>query len=217
MSPKWTSIENVNELYTHHYLDANFEGDLRKEILRRWNEQAAQGKGDPPDAALGQLHRKFFRMRENLRRESGEAARFELHAGFHSELLFGLGYEPKPEHVYLDLGPLPLLAQVRRADGKPYVWCIPDLNDAVAGRKIDAALGEPEAGLSGATTSPCERIDPLDAALHAVQLPAGAEHDPEQLALSLDELLTREVFGHKELLRFVLLCGQTEVVLDRTK
>ena len=58
-------IENVNEFYTTHYLEAIIGGDIGPH-LERWKQQAKEGEAKAPWRRLSQLQQSFFRNAERL-------------------------------------------------------------------------------------------------------------------------------------------------------
>ncbi len=71
-------IENVNEFYTHHYLAAILDGDIRPH-LERWRQEAREGGASPPWRRLARLQREFFRHQERLGRTRPGEARVTAH------------------------------------------------------------------------------------------------------------------------------------------
>lgn len=72
MALNLTGISNENEFYTHHYLSAILENDL-KDLFAKWSAQEEQSVvGDkpatwrPPYAKLGGLSKLYFVLRNNL-------------------------------------------------------------------------------------------------------------------------------------------------------
>ncbi|MBA2660680.1 MAG: hypothetical protein H0U74_00170, partial [Bradymonadaceae bacterium] len=178
MSMQFTGIENVNEFYTTHYLAAILEGDLKGTVFKEWSEQGDERK---PHEKLRALATDFFKFKAQLDDEENLDRRLTLHREFASKFLYALGYEPGLRHHDLAHGTVPVIAEVRRSDGAPVLWCI---------QAVDAAAGEQE--------------DPLN--LPLVEAP------------SIQELISAEIFARDEPPRFVLVFGESQVLLiDRTK
>jgi len=58
MSMDITGITNENEFYTHHYLSAILENDL-KEVFSRWKQQEAEEEIPQPHLKLGNLRKDY--------------------------------------------------------------------------------------------------------------------------------------------------------------
>lgn len=117
MSLDLTGIQNVGEFYSHHYLDALLESDL-KGLFAKWRE----GDEKTPDQRLGRCAREFFEAKGRALRERSLPERFAPSHAVHVSLLEALGYEYRFEARYLrDDVAVPVLGAVRR-DGRDYVW-----------------------------------------------------------------------------------------------
>jgi hypothetical protein len=116
-----TGITNENEFYTHHYLAAILEGDL-KPLFEAWARQER-----PPWEALLALTRPF----QAIDRESDPTERQALRQKWFANLLGVLGYELNPDVVELEDGTLLSLAgQITRANGQPELWILEALDGA---------------------------------------------------------------------------------------
>jgi hypothetical protein len=114
-----TGITNENEFYTHHYLAAILEGDLRP-LFEAWAKQER-----PPWDALRALARPF----QAIDRESDLAERQSLRQKWFADLLGVLGYQLNADVVELEDGTLLSLAgQITRANGQPELWILEALN-----------------------------------------------------------------------------------------
>jgi hypothetical protein len=184
-------IGNANEFYSAHYLEAVFSADLKK-VRERWKEEELA-----PDAALRALAKPARQLREM---EPGKSAPERL--ALQRQLLFqpllealGYDYEPQVEPVLIgDQSYLvPLLGQVKRANGEPLLWSLECFNPC---DEADAAL---ELGITGS------------------QIP-----DPS-LGLVLpgetwEKVITERVFGQDTPPRWVLAVSRDELLLiDRQK
>jgi len=88
--PLDTSITNVGEYFSSHYLDSTFARDV-KELVDQWNEQGSQSAPRKLQS-LGQL---YFRAKTDAIDIEDPAQRncsSELVRGWHSQLLDALGY-----------------------------------------------------------------------------------------------------------------------------
>jgi hypothetical protein len=114
-----TGIANENEFYTHHYLSAILENDL-KEVLQEWKRREQEESIRPPYAELRGLSRNFFEMRNGLGRERKPEGRLEMQRAFLQQLLPVLGYGFAPVLKELDNGAhVPLIGKVMRPNGAP--------------------------------------------------------------------------------------------------
>ena len=57
-----TGIGNVNEFYSHHYLAALLEGDL-KGLLSRWEQAEKEENRTPPHKALSRSSEEYFKAK----------------------------------------------------------------------------------------------------------------------------------------------------------
>jgi len=188
-----TGITNENEFYTHHYLSAILEKDL-KEIFSQWKQKEAEEEIPQPYIRLRGLRKDFFSKQSLLERERKIEERLNIQREFIVHLLSALGYEYHPQTVELDdNGSIPLAGGINRADGSPELWIIEAVN--VQG----------------------EDADPLELHFCAEQYPAYDEIE-KLLDLSMQEIITRQVFGRSEPPRWVILISSTQMILlDRTK
>lgn len=115
-----TGIQNVGEFYSHHYLDALLENDL-KGLFAKWQDA---GASDSPDQRLARLSSEFFKAKSLARPELSIQSRYEPSHKIHVDLLEALGYD-------YDFGlrfingkiAVPLLGTVVR-DGHEYIWLL---------------------------------------------------------------------------------------------
>lgn len=193
-----TGINNINEFYSQHYLSAILESDI-KDLLTRWQEL---DHTTAPPLRLRALAKTFFALREKAY-EGKESKYFEMRRDFFSRLLHELGYDPHTTMQKLDDRVfLPLLAQLNHADATPYLWCI-ESSSALEGMSRSFGLD----ALSVET-------DPLSQTLRRYPFPA--EYDdilPSYLDETLDDIITKRVFALDEPPRWILLLGDTQIVL----
>lgn len=188
-----TGIHNENEYYTHHYLSAILEGDL-KDVFEKWNERKnAQGL-EPPFTLLARLPREYAAVRARMAKTKGSGALLELQQHFLARLFEALGYECSASIRELDDGALiPILGEVQRSTGDPLLWIIETIASAD------------------------ETGDPLLARFDAVQF-GGTEASPHITDVDVGELITRRVFTREEPPRWLLVASMDAVLLiDRTK
>jgi hypothetical protein len=189
VSEQLVGILNENEFYAEHYLCALLTQDIQGR-LDTWRAAETPEQPSPPAAFRG-LSRAFFRTRERLANERSPEERVTVHAEQCSELLSALGYRVERTHRKVAGAAVPLLAEVRRLDGSPAVWCVP----------IPGSHGDEASFLS-------RRL-----------LPAQDPHDPEApLHTGTAEEIATAAFDSDEPPRFVLLVGEAEVaLLERAK
>jgi len=188
-----TGITNENEFYTHHYLSAILENDL-KDIFSQWKQKEDEEDIPQPHTKLRGLRKEFFAGLGLLERERNIEERLSLQREFASQLLMVLGYDYDPQTVALDDDSnIPLAGKINLPDGSPALWII-------------EAVIDPE-----------EDADPLKSHFLPEQYPA--DDETQKLTdLSLEEIITRQVFGKAEPPRWVILISFTQIVLlDRTK
>ncbi len=189
-----TGITNENEFYSRHYLTAILDNDL-KHLFRQWRRREEEEHRRPPPAALRTLSTGYFAMRTQLEKERRPHARLRAQRDFLARSLSVLGYEFSLQTRELDDGSLlPIIGEVVRPNGTPELWVLEGFDPGA------------------------EETDPLTLGIDACQyrndVPAGAGI-PEA---SLDEVVTRQVFGRAEPPRWVLLASDSQLLLlDRTK
>jgi hypothetical protein len=182
-----TGIDNRGEFYSHHYLDALLESDL-KPLWKRWAEAEQDSPGfRSPDKRLPGLGGSYFEARERASEPGATALeRLEAARPFHARWLEALGYARNTSTVALEDGSLLALVHEERRGGHPELWVL--------------ETGFPEAG-----------EDPLDQRLLPEQV---EDEDAGKLsALSLRELLDRELFRVAEPPTWVLVLSGSEVLL----
>lgn len=189
-----TGIANENEFYTHHYLSAILENDL-KEVFEKWRLREEEDGVRPPYASLRQLTREYFAMRSQLERERRPDERMTIQREFSDSLLPALGYEYHLQLNEVDLGlAVPVIGEVTKPNGAPELWIIEALD------------------------SPGEATDPLQLSFLDCQFPESSSPDPTLLELSLEEVISSKIFGASEPPRWVMIVSDSQIVLlDRGK
>ena len=194
-----TGINNVGEFYSHHYLDALLENDL-KSLFAHWRAEEADtapaaGMNYSPDRALNRCATPFFDAKRRALRERRPANRQRASHPIHVELLEALGYTYAPQSRYLaDGAALPLLGAVAR-DGHDYLWLA-------------------ETPFVDGDASPLEQM--VLAAQYADQ--AGKETEDRVIPAVPWEELVGEIFRVTNPPRWlILLAGRFIYLIDRTK
>lgn len=194
MSSQFIGIENINEFYGDHYLEAIAASDVNR-VAERW-KSAFPGEELPP-RRLGNLHREYFRRREEVAQERDLSRRIAAQEALAAYVLDAFKYSAQPALREVAGGQLPVLAEIRRADGSPVVWAIASA----------AAWGDESSTLS--------RTVPRLQAQRLAELALREEtRAPEG---SLEDIVTA-VFDIDEPPRFVLVLSEQDVLLcERSK
>ncbi len=189
-----TGITNEREFYTHHYLSAILENDL-KEVFQEWSRIERENSIKPPYSQLKTLAKDYSSLRNLLERERDPQIRMDLQREFISKLLMILGYEWRVKLVPIDDGAqLPVISEINKANAAPDLWII---------EVID---------------TPGEAFDPLELKLNRCQFPPDEEVDSAILEANLEELVSKKIFGSSEPPRWVILISDSQIVLlDRSK
>jgi len=189
-----TGITNENEFYTHHYLSAILEQDL-KEVFQQWGRREEEERRRPPYAALRGLAREYMTMRSQFGRERRAESRLGMQREFFSRFLEALDYEMAPDIKEMDDGVcLPVAGEIKKPDGAPLLWIVEALDDAG------------------------ETHDPLELTLRDCQYPEAGEYKREQSEMTIEDCVTRKIFGRGEPPRWVILHSDSQVLLlDRSK
>ena len=119
-----TGIGNVNEFYSHHYLDALLEGDL-KGLLSRWEQAEEEENRTPPHKALSRCSEEYFKAKARAAATATVEDRFTETHPINVRLAEALGYPYQSGEYELIEGDLavPVLAALQR-DGNPYLWLV---------------------------------------------------------------------------------------------
>src|SRR5262249_12510670 len=119
-----TGIGNVNEFYSHHYLDALLEGDL-KGLLSRWDQAEKDDNRPPSHKALSRCSEEYFKAKARAAATPTVDARFSENHPNTVQAAGALGYPYQSGEYELIEGDLavPVLAALKR-DGNPYLWLV---------------------------------------------------------------------------------------------
>ena len=180
-----SGIDNVGEFYSHHYLTAVLEGDL-KSVLKGWRDKEKAGDGRAPNKALASLAAHYFRCRNDAAEARSEDERWAAARSFHVRFLEVLGYpySGRSEVRVLESGELlPLVCALDR-DGAPFLWVV----DAPFPHRDE---DEDDDGPFGLTLSPA-------------QLPEGFDFDGEVYSEAIQTLLDGPLFRQERAPRWVL-------------
>ena len=206
-----TGINNENEFYSHHYLSAIFEGDL-KDTFTQWQSledayrEAIKITGEKNDVfaetrapwiRLRSLGQDFFQLQNQLEKDKEPASRLKKQQQFFAKLLTALGYHWAPTLKPLNgSGDLPVLAEVAQGNN-PALWVIAALN---------------------LNTRTEDNDDVLSLTLQTEQYPQDHEKQTALLKLSIEDLINKEIFGLDHAPRWLLVLSEARVLLiDRSK
>ncbi len=189
-----TGITNENEFYTHHYLSAILENDL-KDVFNTWKQKEEDEGIKPPYSELRGIAKEFFIFISKFSGERNPESKLKLQREFTEKLFTILGYSFSLQIKELDDNEaIPILAEVKRSSGAPELWIIETYDDTG------------------------ENISPLDLSLSKYQYAIGGDTEFTFPGENLEEIITRQVFGRQEPPRWVLLINHSQLVLiDRSK
>ena len=214
-----TGITNANEFYSNHYLDAILQDDI-KGVAQRWREMEEGsppapldkgGEGKSPPKRLAALSGRYFRLREQFRKQKSADDRLATQRDWLAEFLPVLGYELRPQPQELDDGQIiPVVAQVQKANGMPLLWVLEGLPEA---DEVADVLSLGVAALTPAL-SQGER-EPEDSEPPST---SGRGGQGGEGALTLEDVVSDLVFAQEEPPRWVMLVSMDQVTLiDRYK
>jgi hypothetical protein len=136
-----TGISNVNEFYSHHYLDALLENDI-KALIARWEDVEEEGGISGAHKKLGGCAQEFFKGKTEVAQTAAPWDRFDETHRINVLLTEALGY-PLESGAYQFLEDdlvLPVLVSLER-DGHPYLWIIegtfPDADNPTLEQTLD--------------------------------------------------------------------------------
>ena len=87
-----SGISNVNEFYSHHYLDALLESDV-KDLLQKWDTAEKEDNRTPPHKSLAACTEAYFKAKAKAAETVNDEDRWEETHPFNVRLLEALGYE----------------------------------------------------------------------------------------------------------------------------
>jgi type I restriction-modification system DNA methylase subunit len=117
-------IANVNEFYSHHYLDALLESDL-KSLLSRWETDEKEENRLPPFKLLSRCSEEYFKAKARAADTATDDDRFTETHSLNVRLAEALGYPYQAGEYELieNDQAVPVLAALKR-DGNPYLWLV---------------------------------------------------------------------------------------------
>ena len=192
MSIDFTGITNQNEFYTNYYLTAIFEQDLTTH-LKTWSEEFTESDHLPHER-LGALRRDFFQLHEQIRKAKNSSEVYKLSLPFVQKVLNVLGFDCNSRLKDTETAAVPIVAEVVRGDGSPYLWAI-----AVAGVLEDGNDPLHQSFL------PEQYVDELNPAKHL-------------LDMDLETVIAKEIYASPEPPRWILALQYDRIMLiDRSK
>jgi len=228
-----TGISNENEFYTHHYLTAILENDL-KDLFKEWSRRHKEEKIPTPASLISGLSREYFRLRNDLFQAKDPGARQLIQEEFLEKLTSALGYPYEPR---TGEGPggsqFPIAGEIQKGSGAPELWILP-VFDEFGQEEVDPLELCPQPGQlcsppNDRNSRPCESrpgaawmsSTPEDRSKHSLDTYNtlfSDENDAVCSDLDWQTLLTKSIFAREEPPRWVILVGTSQVLLlDRAK
>jgi type II restriction/modification system DNA methylase subunit YeeA len=193
-----TGITNENEYYSHHYITAILEGDL-KDLFKNWTALEKESETKSPPTLLKQAAANYFALRKK-KGESPEKTRHKIQA----LVLSALGYTPDKKERLLEAGgTLSLLCEIEKKSGAPMLW-IMEAVDPLA-EATDPLTLSPHQGLLSDEALDIYREETLEILL-TKEVFARPEPPRFVLLISLDQLvlIDRTKWNSKRFFRFDL-------------
>lgn len=189
-----TGIENINEFFSYHYLNAILESDL-KDIFAEWTAAEQSSDKKTPYRQLESLAAQHARTKMNYLKARTLNEKIELLRPFISKLLYPLGYEVAVSDKALENNELvPVLCEVRR-DGRPYLWVIESVSEL------------------------SDETDIFENNFYAAQLKNAELPANSTLAAgTIEEIISKQIFCLDEPPRWLIIAGIERIALiDRSK
>lgn len=183
-------ITNENEFYTNHYLSEVFEGNIQ-DTISSWQEKENESETyKTPFKKLRGIGSDYLELLKYLGKKTNTTEeKLQSTRGFYKTFLDIFGYSFSYETKELDEFSVPLLAQVDKSDGSPYLWIVESYCD--------------------------ESCDVLTSTIVKEQL---KELDVCNSELNYDAIITSHIFTLPEPPRWVMLVSPYQIVLiERAK
>ncbi|NQU65260.1 MAG: N-6 DNA methylase, partial [SAR324 cluster bacterium] len=189
-----TGINNENEFFTHHYLTAILEGDL-KDLFKEWNRKESEEKIKTPYAELRGLASGYFKSMDRLEKERELTEKLAVQREILQQVLMTLGYDYQLKFIELDENVvLPIIGEIKKQNGAPLLWIMEAFNQQD------------------------DTVDPLSLTLSQAQY-SDSDMDIDGLSEeNFETLISRLVFSQSEPPRWIILADSTQLLLiDRAK
>ncbi len=194
MTIDFTGIINENEFYSHHYLSAILENDL-KNVLKGWKEAEKEKDIKSPYAELNGISKAYFNLYTLKKKARTPGEKLWVQQEFIQKLFPILGFEFKPEAKEIEEGViLPVISAVSKSGGAPVLWIIEglDISD--------------------------DDMNPLEYHLSSCQFSATDDAGVDIPGDTLETLISRHIFSMSEPPRWIILITMSQILLiDRTK
>lgn len=194
MTIDFTGIINENEFYSHHYLSAILESDL-KDVLTVWKDAEKDKEIPPPYVLLKGISKEYFTLCSQIKKARAPEEKLAAQRDFTQKLLPIFGFEFMLEIKELEQGVhLPVISIVSRQSGAPELWIIEGLDTSDDG------------------------MDPFEYTLSPCQFPKEMDSRCDAGDDTLETLISRGIFSMSEPPRWVVLISMSQILLiDRTK
>ena len=194
MAIDFTGIINENEFYSHHYLSAILENDL-KDVLKEWKDAEKDKNTRPPYAELKGLSKEYFTLCSQKEKARTPEEKLLVQRQFIQTFLPILGFEFNPAPKEMEDGSfIPVISAVSKQSGAPELWIIEGLD------------------ISG------DNMNPLEYTLSECQFQKDSDSKTNVTDDTLEVLISRHIFSMSEQPRWIILISMSQILLiDRTK
>lgn len=183
-------ITNENEFYTNHYLNEVFEGNIQDTISSWQTQENESDVYKTPFKKLRGIGPSYLELLKELSKKSNDTQeKLQASREFYKTLLEIFGYQFSYSTKELDGFSVPLIGEVEKSDGSPYLWIVESYCD--------------------------ESCDVLTNSIVKEQL---KELDTCNSELNYDAVITSHIFTQDEPPRWVMLVSPFQIVLiERAK
>ncbi|MDA3791210.1 MAG: hypothetical protein PF503_22270, partial [Desulfobacula sp.] len=194
MTIDFTGIINENEFYSHHYLSAILENDL-KDVLNDWKDAEKEKNIRPPYAELKGLSKEYFILCSQKEKARIPEEKLLVQRQFIQTFLPILGFEFNPSPKEMEDGSfIPVISAVSKQSGAPELWIIEGLD------------------ISG------DNMNPLEYTLSECQFQKNSDSKINETDDTLEALISRHIFSMSEPPLWIILISMSQILLiDRTK
>ncbi|RLB90165.1 MAG: hypothetical protein DRH26_10180, partial [Deltaproteobacteria bacterium] len=194
MAIDFTGIINENEFYSHHYLSAILENDL-KDVLKEWKDAEKNKDTRPPYVELKGISKEYFTLCSQKEKARTPEEKLLVQRQFVQTFLpilrFEFNHEPKEME---DGSSIPVISAVNKQSGAPELWIIEGLD------------------ISG------DNMNPLEYTLSECQFQKDSDSKINVINDTLEVIISRHIFSMSEPPRWIILISMSQILLiDRTK